>query len=210
MAPSSWEGASRVRGTRHFAGPRTVEWWAWVTCSAVVSIAKHGVLADGSVVVGTSYSTSGTEAFRWTSDGGMVGLGDLPGGGFHSSAYGVSADGSVIVGQGYSASGHEVFIWDQVNGIQSLKDSMISDYGLVMTGWTLTYAEGISSDGLSIVGFGTNPTGHTEAWRVTVEGGVVPAPGAFLLGSLGLSLAGWKLRRREELWKHIPPSPCCC
>ena len=27
---------------------------------------------------------------------------------------------------------------------------------------------------------------------------IVPAPGAFLLGSIGLSLAGWKLRRREE------------
>jgi hypothetical protein len=27
---------------------------------------------------------------------------------------------------------------------------------------------------------------------------VVPVPGAFVLGTLGLSVAGWKLRRREE------------
>ena len=45
------------------------------------------VSADGSVVVG--YGTRGTsassrEAFRWTSDGGMVGLGYLPGGFFYS------------------------------------------------------------------------------------------------------------------------------
>ena len=33
---------------------------------------------------------SGLEGFRWTSGGGMVGLGDLPGGGFNSFANGVS------------------------------------------------------------------------------------------------------------------------
>src|SRR5688572_5837591 len=60
------------------------------------------VSADGSTVVGYSFSTSGFEAFRWTSGGGMVGLGDLPGGAFRSEAHGVSADGSVIVG--YSTS----------------------------------------------------------------------------------------------------------
>jgi probable HAF family extracellular repeat protein len=43
-----------------------------------------GVSADGSVIVGPSDSASGYEAFRWTSDGGMVGLGDLPGGWFQS------------------------------------------------------------------------------------------------------------------------------
>ena len=39
----------------------------------------HGVSSDGSVVVGFSNSALGQEAFRWTSGGGMVGLGDLPG-----------------------------------------------------------------------------------------------------------------------------------
>ncbi len=39
-----------------------------------------GVSGDGSVVVGRSFGASGTEAFRWTSGGGMVGLGDLTGG----------------------------------------------------------------------------------------------------------------------------------
>jgi len=37
-----------------------------------------GVSADGSVVVGSSSSALGfSEPFRWTSEGGMVGLGDL-------------------------------------------------------------------------------------------------------------------------------------
>jgi probable HAF family extracellular repeat protein len=48
------------------------------------------VSADGSVVVGYGNSDSGFQAFRWTEDAGMVGLGDLPGGPFGSTALGVS------------------------------------------------------------------------------------------------------------------------
>jgi probable HAF family extracellular repeat protein len=57
-----------------------------------------GVSADGSVIVGLSVSSNGTEAFRWTSGGGMEGLGDLPGGNFVSHAQDVSDDGTVVVG----------------------------------------------------------------------------------------------------------------
>ena len=39
----------------------------------------QGVSADGSVVVGGVDSSSEQEAFRWTTGGGMVGLGNLPG-----------------------------------------------------------------------------------------------------------------------------------
>ena len=41
------------------------------------------------------------------------------------------------------------------------------------------------------------PLGESVLFRVTIEPSVVPTPSAFLLGSLGLSLAGWKLRRRR-------------
>jgi probable HAF family extracellular repeat protein len=64
-----------------------------------LSSSAYAVSADGTTVVGTSQSSNGLEAFRWTARSGMIGLGDLPGGGFRSVAYGVSADGSVIVGQ---------------------------------------------------------------------------------------------------------------
>ncbi|MFN9672520.1 MAG: hypothetical protein ACK552_08030 [Microcystis sp.] len=58
----------------------------------------QGVSADGSVVVGESSSVnSPAEAFRWTQQTGMVGLGDLSGGRFSSGAQGVSAEGSFIV-----------------------------------------------------------------------------------------------------------------
>jgi len=66
-----------------------------------------GVSADGSVVVGLGIEV----AFRWTDLGGMIGLGDLPGGGFESRANGVSPDGSVVVGFSVSANGGEAFRW---------------------------------------------------------------------------------------------------
>lgn len=82
-----------------------------------------GASADGSVIVGYfgGYTNPGG-AFRWTAADGMVPLGDLPGGGFESSASDVSADGSVVVGFGTSDLGHEAFIWDATNEMRSVKD----------------------------------------------------------------------------------------
>ncbi|MHC4657220.1 MAG: hypothetical protein ACYS91_19715, partial [Planctomycetota bacterium] len=122
-----------------------------------------GVSADGSVVVGWSSSASGTEAFRWTQAGGMVGLGNLTGGGFYGQAWGVSADGSVVVGQSFSASGQEAIIWDAGHGMRSLRDLLVNE-NVDMTGWKLLCALGISADGLTIVGYGLNPSSDTEAW----------------------------------------------
>ncbi|WP_395094048.1 hypothetical protein [Armatimonas sp.] len=73
----------------------------------------NGVSSDGSVVVGESYSASGTEAFRWTQAGGMVNLKDfLVAGGVTGLgswtltwALAISADGTTIVGRGTNPSG---------------------------------------------------------------------------------------------------------
>ncbi len=139
------------------------------------------VSSDGSIVIGTSSSTASfasyenaTEAFRWTSVGGMVGLGDLPGGDFHSSANAISSDGSIVAGQSISALGYEAFIWDNVNGMQNLKDMLIDKCGLDLTGWQLWSATGISADGLTIIGWGYNPSGDQEAWRATIPAWVIP------------------------------------
>src|SRR5436190_23980039 len=77
----------------------------------VFSSFASGVSWDGKVVAGTSQSSNGYEAFRWTATNGMVGLGDLPGGTFSSDAAGVSADGAVVVGSSTSSSGTEAFRW---------------------------------------------------------------------------------------------------
>jgi probable HAF family extracellular repeat protein len=147
----------------------------------------QGISADGSVVVGRSYSASGEEAFLWNAVNGMVGLGDLPGGLFYSRAYGVSADGSVVVGWGNSSSGQEAFYWTADSGMQSLKD-ILENSGLDLTGWTLGVANGLSADGLTVVGYGTNPQGNEEAWIATI-----PEPATICL----FGIAGLFLRRKK-------------
>jgi probable HAF family extracellular repeat protein len=130
------------------------------------------VSASGSVVVGraSSFGFSGyfPEAFRWE-NGVMIGLGDLPGGNPESGANGVSADGSVIVGS--SATGgtelnptYSVFIWNAEKGMRDLKEMLVAEFGLDLTGWTLTSAEAVSADGRTIVGCGRNPRGLSEGW----------------------------------------------
>ena len=120
----------------------------------------------------------------------FTGLGDLAGGSFNSRAYGVSADGSAVVGRGSSASGTEAFVWDETNGMRGLMQ-VLMDQGIDMTGWSLTEARGVSADGLTIVGYGTNPLGQEEGWIATI----VPEPSTALLLGLGLSALAATRRR---------------
>jgi len=127
-----------------------------------------GVSGDGSVVVGWGNGTGGTEAFRWTAGGGMVGLGVLPGDQY-SSAEGITADGSAVWGSSESASHQKhAFIWDETNGMRNVQDMLTNDYGLDLTGWSLSITEGISDDGRVIIGYGRNPSGNTEAWMAVL------------------------------------------
>ena len=136
-------------------------------------------------VVGFSDSYLGQEPFRWTSDGGMVGLGQLAGS--YGRALDVSGDGSVVVGLTTGFLGQEAFYWTASVGMQSLKDMLTKDYGLDLTGWRLIEAKGISVDGLTIIGTGVNPQGDPEAWVVTI-----PEPATILL----LGMGGLLLRRK--------------
>jgi len=138
------------------------------------------VSQDGTTVVGTS----NLNAFRWTSATGMIGLGLLNGLPV-SQARGVSANGGVIVGYGTTTTNNVAFIWDPVNGLRTVQQVLTSD-GIDLTGWTLTEADGISADGRTIVGQGTDPAGFSVGWIA-----VIPEPGTGLLvmaGVLGLAI----------------------
>lgn len=125
----------------------------------------YSASADGEVLAGWGQSAEGIEAFRWK-DGTMTGLGDLPGSFFFSVALATSSDGSVVVG--YSEAepqGYHAFLWTEADGMRNLKEVLEADYGLDLAGWKLSLPYDISEDGTTIVGYGTNPAGQTEAWR---------------------------------------------
>ena len=151
----------------------------------------EAVSADGSVIVGTAGDSdeSTREAFLWTEPGQWQNLGDLPGGVVFAEASAVSADGSIVVGYGTTDTELSAFLWDEHNGMRELKSVLESDYGLDLTNWTLTQATGISADGLTMIGFGTNPDGFTEGWIATI-----PEPSIVLLLGMGSLVL---LRRRK-------------
>ena len=129
------------------------------------------VSTDGSTIVGYGDSNSGTQAFRWTRETGLVPMGDIPGGRFRSWAFGVSGDGSVIVGSANCPTDACAFVWDEANGMRDINDLLANEFGLAdeLAGWQLTEAWGVSDDGNVIVGRATNPDGDREAFRVILS-----------------------------------------
>ncbi|MHB1038094.1 MAG: hypothetical protein ACYC0Y_26010 [Pirellulales bacterium] len=119
-----------------------------------------GVAARGDVVVGTMAHLNGIdEAFRWTADTGIVGLG--AGYDFVTHGSDVSSDGSTAVGWHSTIMGRDVaFRWTKDGGMASLPGSLAADH----------YAQAVSADGAVVVGFRRDGSGTTALrW----EGGKV-------------------------------------
>lgn len=147
------------------------------------SINNHGQ------IVGYQESTSGCpQASIFNPYGTTIHLGTL--GGRESVARHINDNGD-IVGWAYDVSGATCpTLFDSTGaGINIDLNTLIDP----MSGWSLEYAEGINNNGW-IVGRGVNPDGFGHAYLLTP----VPVPSAVLLGTLGLSVAGWKMRRREK------------
>jgi uncharacterized membrane protein len=119
---------------------------AWGTASATN--------ADGTVVAGSieDLRTHILQAFRWSAQTGTVPIS-------FSQVTGISADGSTMVGHSLNAA-----LWTLAGGAMDLTSVLVANGATGLDGWTLAWANGISSDGHSIVGYGTHPSGETEAW----------------------------------------------
>lgn len=119
----------------------------------------YGVSADGSVVVGYSNSAAGMEAFRWTSKGGMAGLG-------FPQAVAVSADGAVVVGYRHATAASEPVRWtpDGTLGLGMLPGLHEHFCGV---------AQGTSADGSVIVGtYSSVGHGNDVPFCWTPSGGI--------------------------------------
>jgi len=129
------------------------------TCSEAASVS-----ADGSVVVGTSCTASGVQAFRWTATDKMMKI-PVPNGLVETWATGVSADGAYVSGYGRESDspsyGYEGFRWD-VSGTMM----QIAVPGLNVI------AKGISGDGSIVIGTSWGTGINEEVFRWTEGGGL--------------------------------------
>lgn len=144
---------------------------------------------DGSVIVGWAKGVEDRyRAVRW--DGfGVTDMGRLPG---YTEAFpqAVSADGSTAVG--YSRGGINVraVVW-YGGSVRSIAD-VLTNLGVSTTGWEFLSAEGISDDGLIVVG-SARVNGQPRGYMA-----VIPSPGsaAWVLGVV-CAVGGWGRQRRR-------------
>jgi probable HAF family extracellular repeat protein len=128
--------------------------------SSSVGSNATAISGDGNMVVGSSFSGNGAEAFRWTREAGMIGLGDLPGGRFESGATAVSSDGNVIVGNSHTEDGTLAFRWTESDGMDALLASDGPNPRRALS------AVDVSADGSVIVGLGsTTQPAFTAPYR---------------------------------------------
>jgi probable HAF family extracellular repeat protein len=212
----SASGQVIVGQSRSAAGSEAIRWTATGGMQSLGDLPGGIVLssalaasADGSVIVGFGNNSAGrTEAFRWTAAGGMQPLGDLPGGNFFSVANAVSADGLTVVGRsniGPTGLDDAAFVWDQAHGMRNLRSVLTNDFGLNLTGWTLSAATGVNGDGTQIIGFGTNPLGGPEAWiaDLSASTAAVPEPSSLMIWTFAAFALSCRVRRRIQVY------PCC-
>lgn len=122
-----------------------------------------GISNDGTVIVGSSISNNGMEAFRWTSGTGMSNIDDIAGTTHNSIAYATNIDGSVVVGFATTASGTESFRWTSGTGMVGLG---------FLPGSNFNFAYSTNNDGSVIVGESI-AAGASEAFRWTSGTGMV-------------------------------------
>ena len=137
----------------------------------------------GAVIVGTSQvpapsSSAATPpefeaplydtAFVFTQAEGMTRLSD-PGADAHiaSAAYAIDASGRLIGGYATTAKGQTAVLW--IDREPHVLSELLQDYECTLADdWSLQDVRAITPDGLTLVGHGIDPSGHAQAFRVTL------------------------------------------
>lgn len=138
----------------------------------------RGASRNGRVIVGRAtvdaagWDSETSEAFMWTPQDGMIGLGTISPSGMKpsSGANGVSADGRVIVGNSTSQEGNQAFRWTAEEGMVGL--------GAMDADRFASGADAVSDNGLWTVGTSTtaidNGGGHaTQGVLWTPDGEII-------------------------------------
>lgn len=134
------------------------------------SSTANDVSADGSVVVGSGLRPGREAAFRWTRDGGLEHLGEIPIG-FGARAYCISPDGTAIGGQAWNFVGTEAFVWTAKTGMVAIGKLP----GGVEHGAVFGIANG------AVVAVGASGSSNGQAWEAFRW---APSEGMIALGSM--------------------------
>ena len=112
---------------------------------------------------------------------------------------------AVIVGRLGPFNGGQAFIWDAINGMRLLQGVLENEFGLDLTGWTLTAGRRITPDARVIVGRGINPSGDQEAWIAHLPGDPVRMLAALIVKVrlLNLDLENSLVKKLEGAKKKL-------
>jgi uncharacterized membrane protein len=140
---------------------------------------------DGSIVAGNYTESDGwSHVFRWTATEGMQPIPDAPNTA-RTIVYGMSDNGNAIVGAAGNNAYSIACLWTPSLGTVNLNTYLTSIGISRPAGWTLTSAEGISADGMTIVGRAQYGVESYASWTVTLPS---PSTAALLLLAAPLSL----------------------
>jgi probable HAF family extracellular repeat protein len=195
-----------VVGTVSFATGRGIQGYRWTESTGIELLGDvpghpqppqssiNAISADGSTLAGLGWNSSAV----WTASVGFQ-LIDPPDAG--SQAFTVDGGGYKVVGT--TSAG--VAIWEEGIGPRLLVD-VLADAGVDPTGWDLLLPTGISDDGLTITGVGTNPSGQYEGWIATLPGPLpqqrLPEPGtAWLLGAGAIAIAILRFTNKDQIYQ---------
>jgi uncharacterized membrane protein len=137
--------------------------------SFVDSIAM-AVSPNGQWAAGLANGVIAGEPFVHNPATGMTGLGTT--GYAFAIPEGMTHDGSTMVGSFFINTFHAM-IYDKVGGVRFLAVDLYDRFNLILPGWTLNVATGISADGTRICGYGTDPNGTRQGFLVILDFGSV-------------------------------------